>query len=80
MEVISEREALERAIELAGGQQALANKISTSEQKVTQQSVSWWLNETGKAPAEKVLPIEAAVNGAVTRHQLRPDIYPITNH
>jgi DNA-binding transcriptional regulator YdaS (Cro superfamily) len=31
---------------------------------------------TGKVPAERVLSIESATDGAVTRHELRPDLYP----
>lgn len=54
-----------------GSQEALAERIGTR-----QQTVSWWLNESGKVPAEFVLKVEAATNREVTRHQLRPDIYP----
>ncbi len=28
-------------------------------------------------PAERVLEIEAATEGKVTRHELRPDLYPL---
>jgi DNA-binding transcriptional regulator YdaS (Cro superfamily) len=35
-----------------------------------------WINRDRKVPAEFVLAIERATGGRVTRHQLRPDIYP----
>lgn len=61
--------ALQRAIEVAGGQTALAKKIKTSQGHV------WaWLNRDKKVPAEYVLPIERATG--ISRHELRPDIYP----
>jgi DNA-binding transcriptional regulator YdaS (Cro superfamily) len=61
---------LSRAIELAGGQSALAKAVG-----VKQQNVWSWVNRTGKCPPEHVLAVEAATEGAVTRYQLRPDIY-----
>ena len=67
-------EALKRAIILAGGQVALGNKIGS-----TQQSISWWLHKSGQVPAEKAPLIEVAVNGQVTREQLRPDIFALSS-
>ena len=69
---MNELSALEKAVQLAGGQTALAKTVD-----VKQGHVWWWLNKSGKAPAEKCIDIERATNGAVTRHELRPDIYPI---
>jgi DNA-binding transcriptional regulator YdaS (Cro superfamily) len=64
--------ALERAVELAGGQKPLADRIGT-----TQSQVWYWLNQAKRGvPGEYVIPIEAATNGRVTRHELRPDLYP----
>ncbi|EHV9838007.1 TPA: Cro/Cl family transcriptional regulator [Vibrio vulnificus] len=60
---------LRRAIDLVGGQ--LARAINSK-----QQNVWFWLNKSGRVPAEFVLPIEQATQGQVTRPQLRPDIYP----
>ncbi|MCB2109313.1 MAG: helix-turn-helix domain-containing protein, partial [Rhodobacteraceae bacterium] len=59
--------ALERAIVEAGGVAALARAIN-----VTPQAVSQW----DRIPAERVIAVETATNGKVTRHQLRPDLYP----
>lgn len=62
------KQALESAIDKAGGQTKLANAIGK-----TQGHVSNWLRRE-YIPAEMVLPIEAATG--VSRHELRPDLYP----
>jgi len=59
--------ALERAITEAGGTAALARTIN-----VTPQAISQW----DRVPAERALAVEQATGGKVTRHELRPDIYP----
>ena len=59
---------IERAVEIAGGQQALAEKIG-----VRYQAVQKWL-KASRVPAERVLAIETATG--ISRHDLRPDIYP----
>lgn len=61
--------AIERAVEKAGGQQALADMCG-----VKYQAVQKWLRGK-RVPAERVLTIESATG--VSRHELRPDIYPI---
>lgn len=63
--------ALERAIAEAGGQSALARKVGRKQGHV------WhWLHKSKQVPAELVIPIERATDGKVTRHELRPDLYP----
>ena len=62
--------ALSRAIEKLGGQSALARACG-----VKQGHVWHWLNKSRSVPANYVLAIEAATGGAVTRHELRPDIF-----
>lgn len=59
--------ALERAITEAGGVVSLARAIN-----VTSQAISQW----DRVPAERVLAVEKATGGKVTRHDLRPDLYP----
>ena len=59
--------ALGRAVIEAGGVAALARAIN-----VTPQAVSQW----DKVPAERVLAVEKATAGKVSRHDLRPDLYP----
>lgn len=62
---------LEKAIELAGGQAALARLLG-----VKQGHVWYWLRKTGRVPAEKVLPTVEALDGKISRRELRPDLYP----
>lgn len=58
------------AINILGGQAALAESVG-----VSQAAISKWA--TGKAliSAENAKAIELATNGAVSRHDLRPDIF-----
>jgi DNA-binding transcriptional regulator YdaS (Cro superfamily) len=60
-----------RAVSIVGGQSALARLVGR-----TQANVSQWVIK-GRVPAEMVLAIEQATKYQVTRHQLRPDIYPL---
>lgn len=61
--------ALERAIEVAGGLSALAFRLGVKPQVVH----NW--RKRG-IPPQRVLEIERATQGLVTRHQLHPDLYP----
>jgi DNA-binding transcriptional regulator YdaS (Cro superfamily) len=66
-------EALKRAVQIAGGQTALAGKLPGNKK----QGHVWnWLNVVKRCPPEMAIPIEEAVGRAVTRHDLRPDLYP----
>lgn len=67
------RQALQKAVDLAGGQSELARRIGG---KVKQQHVHYWLTRMEQISHEHVLACERAVGGQVTRHQLRPDIFP----
>lgn len=62
--------AVRRAIESGGGLQSLASKVG-----VKYQAVQKWRKKG--IPAERVLSVEAA--SGVSRHELRPDLYPLTN-
>lgn len=57
------------AIEKAGGTKAVARAL-----KISPQAVSKWPK---RLPAERVIDLERLAGGAVSRHQLRPDLYPI---
>jgi DNA-binding transcriptional regulator YdaS (Cro superfamily) len=46
---------------------------------VTPQAVSDVLRRNKRVPAEWCLGIERATGGAITRHALRPDLYPAEN-
>lgn len=63
--------AISRAAQIAGGQSALARKLGCTPQAVSKMCA------TGKVPAERVIAVEEAVEGQVTRNELRPDLYPI---
>lgn len=69
---MTEFEALKLAVTILGSQQATAEAIG-----IKQQSVSDVIRGGRRAPAEWVLPIERATRGKVTRHELRPDLYPL---
>ena len=58
---------LKHALEIIGGPAALARQLGISKQAVGQ-----W----PRVPAERVLDVVRACDGGITRHQLRPDIYP----
>src|ERR1700753_3767983 len=60
-------DALERAIIQVGGVAALARAIN-----VTPQAVSQW----DRVPAERALAVEKATDGRISRHELRPELYP----
>lgn len=61
--------ALIEAVSRIGGQSAMARFCNRS------QAAVWnWLNTTKQLPAEYVLGVEAQTG--VSRHHLRPDIYP----
>lgn len=65
-----ETSAIQRAAQIVGGQSALARKLGLKPQSVQKMCAS------GRVPAERVLEIERATDGEVTRSQLRPDLYP----
>lgn len=65
---MSDTNPIERAIQILGTQEKLAELLNVSTQAVTK-----WRK---RVPAERVLGIEKATGGAVTRHELRPDLYP----
>jgi DNA-binding transcriptional regulator YdaS (Cro superfamily) len=59
--------SIERAVQLAGGQSALARAVLVSPQAVQQ-----WV-DAGRVSYKKVLAVEKATG--VPRYELRPDIY-----
>lgn len=70
--------SLQRAVLSVNGQTALAKLLTSATGKNIRQGHIWsWLNRTKQVPAEYVLPIERVTGGQVSRHELRPDLYPI---
>jgi len=66
--------ALERAIELAGGPARLSRFITEHhKQPISAQAICDWK----RCPPARVLLVESATGGRVTRHDLRPDLYPL---
>lgn len=63
-------EALRLASELVGSQAAMARLLG-----VSQPTVWLWLRKDKPLPAKHVLTVEAATG--ISRHDLRPDIYPV---
>ena len=61
----NEDKALRKAIDRAGGKRALARELG-----IAHQAVSKWQ----KVPVLRVLEIERLTG--VSRHDLRPDVYP----
>lgn len=69
--------ALHSAIQIAGGQAQLARQINAMTGRPVRQGHVWaWLHRTGVIPAEYAIPIEQITAGKVSRHDLRPDLYP----
>lgn len=62
--------AIARAVTQIGGQSILARLIGVKPQAVQQ-----WVN-AGVCPAKRAIQVEKATNGAVSRFELRPDLYP----
>lgn len=62
--------AIERAVEICGGQKQLADAV-----QVSQSFVSQWVNENRPVPAKRCRAIEKATGGLVTCHDLRPDVF-----
>jgi DNA-binding transcriptional regulator YdaS (Cro superfamily) len=67
---MSPKEAIIAAVEIAGGPTVLARTL-----KVKPSAVSNWMLR-GKVSAMKAVNVEAAVGGQISRHDLRPDLYP----
>lgn len=60
---------INRAVQLAGSQTALANRLG-----VTPQAVQKWV-EQGYVPAERCRAVESEFDGAVTRYDLNPAVF-----
>lgn len=64
--------AISKAIRLAGSQTQLAKKLN-----VTPQAVQRWVS-SDEIPLSRVVQIEAALNGEITREELRPDVFRLS--
>ena len=68
---LSPFQALQMAVQRAGGQAATSRICG-----VSQPAVWKWLQSGKRLPAEHVLAVEAETG--VSKHLLRPDIYPLS--
>lgn len=64
--------AIAKAVEIVGGQTQLARQIGGP---VKQAHVWNWLKKGTRVPAEHCIAIERATAGAVSRYELRPDVF-----
>lgn len=62
--------AIAQAVAAKGSNAALAAAIGVHES-----AVSLWKTARRVVPAQYCIPIEVATEGAVTRYQLRPDVF-----
>ena len=62
--------SFEKAVKIVGSQYRMAKILGK------RQSVIWAWLKRGTVSAEYVLKVEQATGGRVTRHELRPDLYP----
>jgi len=60
---------LETAIRLAGGVPAVAKALD-----ISQPAIHRW-RARGKPPADRVIYLERASDGKVSRYELRPDVF-----
>lgn len=65
-------QALQRAIDEAGGPAELARFITENYEKISAQAICDWK----RCPPRRVIAVEQATKGRVKRHELRPDIFP----
>jgi DNA-binding transcriptional regulator YdaS (Cro superfamily) len=63
---------VQKAIDAVGSLAELARRT-----RCKYQSIQQWRDNGGKIPPEHVLKFEVATKGAVSRHEFRPDIYPV---
>ena len=62
------QEALAKAVQEIGGYSATARALGLK--------TAWAVQKWRQCPAERVLTVVVACEGAVTPHDLRPDLYP----
>jgi DNA-binding transcriptional regulator YdaS (Cro superfamily) len=68
------RDHIRRAIDLAGSQRALAEQVGLS-----QQGISYLLNDAPQVSAEIAIAIHRATDGRVSKEKLRPDIFDVSS-
>jgi len=64
-------QALQDAVAHLGNMSIVARAIGKTSQAVSKQ-----MKHGKRVPAEWCIPLETATGGKITRHDLRPDLYP----
>jgi DNA-binding transcriptional regulator YdaS (Cro superfamily) len=64
------RKLIKRAIDIAGSQAALAAATG-----LTQQGISYLLNDAAKVSGEAAVAIHRATGGQISKEALRPDLF-----
>lgn len=75
---MNEKEAIEKVVEVCGGQTGLVRKLAQLDPPVIvkQPVVSGWINRDRIVGRDYAIPCWLACDGAVSLHFLRPDLYP----
>jgi DNA-binding transcriptional regulator YdaS (Cro superfamily) len=74
--IVNSESAIQRACSIAGGQSALARKLTAiTGEPISPQSVQQWCR-SGIVPPRRVLAVELAVDAKVSRHELDSELYP----
>lgn len=66
-----DEKALNKAVKIIGSKYKLAKALGLNPSNVYQ-----WPTRHKRIPAKHVIKIEKLTGGKVTRHELRPDLYP----
>jgi len=74
------KEALEKAVSVLGGQTATAEYLKPfTDRNVKQQNIEYWLRKPKNFPAELVIPLEQGTiekDEPVYRYEIAPHLYP----
>ena len=65
----SMKNAIERAVEIAGGQSELSRRVG-----VKRQAIGQWITR-GVVPARRCMSVSAAVQFKVSVHELNPEVF-----
>lgn len=69
---MDQKQAIRKAIDLVGGPTSMARALGVKQATVS----NWLLSYRGQVSSRYAIAVEIATGGEVTRHQLRPDLYP----
>lgn len=70
------KDHLREAVRLKGSQSRLAEAMREVGVECSQSKISWLLVTADKIDAEDALALERVTEGAISKSQLRPDLWP----